>query len=359
LTKFFRNFSTTPLRKKKNKKARKPEDVKASPFPSIKGWASIKEAFSFIGYKLLSTEKAFHENIGIYWQLQSIIEKVSVIGFVVKDTVVDLGLHNLNVFDLLPTKQDLGLDSPAPFQSVRDDLKLVVFNVFSPKLSKKKIKPKKQDSSSSSSSDEETKKNDENEKKGKYDKNFKSILLPNLRYWQNDSSSDRFVLLFESDTLFNISHLIVKTPRFTKYPLRRALFYAFDTDPRIKKPKKDDESSEDEEKQYAGVYSKKKDRVIWPPEAPLGTHVPFAYVEIPANKFYVEQKLPQNVTGRYIKGIFLDGWAKETSVTGPAPLRKFGEGGHEKISIEFIGFVGPADPGEINRDVGAKFGILH
>jgi len=31
----------------------------------------------------------------------------------------------------------------------------------------------------------------------------------------------------------------------------------------------------------------------------------------------------------------------------------------KKISIEFIGFVGPADPGEINRDVGAKFGILH
>jgi len=107
-----------------------------------------------------------------------------------------------------------------------------------------------------------------------------------------------------------------------------------------------------------GIYSEKKNRVTWPPEVLPGKPVPFAYIEIPANKFYVEQKLQHNVQGRFIKAYFLDGWAKGDG-TGPGPLQKFGKRGHEKISIEFIGFVGPADPGEINRDVGVKFGILH
>jgi len=106
----------------------------------IKGWQSVKEAFTFLGFKLLSDEKVFRENIGIYWQLQSMIEKVSCLGFVIKDTVVDLALHHLNVFDLLPTKFDLGLDNPIPTTLIRDDLKLHVFNVYSPEASEKKIK---------------------------------------------------------------------------------------------------------------------------------------------------------------------------------------------------------------------------
>jgi len=282
------------------------------------------------------------------------IEKVSCVGFVVKNTIVDLTLHNLNVFDLLPTRKDLALDNPTPVQLVCDDLKLLVFNVYSPEASKKKIikTDKSNSSSSSSAEEEETKKNEEEENKGKFNRNYKSILVPNLRYWQSEESG-AFELLFESNERFNISHVLVKTPRFTKYPLRRVLFYAFETDPRIKKPKKDDDSSGDE---LAGVYQSSK--VIWPPRAPPGKPVPFAYIEIPANKYYVEQKLPVNIQGRFIKARFLDGWEKERG-NGPGPLKNLGRSGHEKISIEFIGFVGPADPGEIIRDVGAKFGIIH
>jgi len=102
----------------------------------------------------------------------------------------------------------------------------------------------------------------------------------------------------------------------------------------------------------------KKKLVIWPPDLPAGKEVPFAYIEIPADKFYVEQKLPHNVQGRFIMAHFVDGWQKERG-TGPGPLKDFGKGSHEKISIQFIGFVGPADPGEISRDVGRKFGVLH
>jgi len=237
---------------------------------------------------------------------------------------------------------------------VRDDLKLLVFNVHSPQKSKKKFETNKSSSASSSSDEEDSKKNEEEEKKGKFNRNYKSILLPNLRYWQSEESGG-FELLFESASRFNVSHIIVKTPRFTKYPLRRVLFFAFEADPRIKKPKKEDGWESGDENQ--GLVTK-KNRVIWPPKVPAGKPVPFAYIEIPADKYYVEQKLSQNVQGRFIKALFLDGWEKEQG-SGPGPLKSLGRGGHEKISIEFIGFVGPAEPGEIVRDVGAKFGIIH
>jgi len=74
----------------------------------------------------------------------------------------------------------------------------------------------------------------------------------------------------------------------------------------------------------------------------------------------VEQKLSQNVCGRFIKAHCIDGWAKDK--TGDlGPLKSLGKlaNHHEKISIEFIGFVGPADPDVILRDVGSKFGIHH
>jgi len=74
-------------------------------------------------------------------------------------------------------------------------------------------------------------------KKGKFSTNFRTILLPNLRYWQNGDKGS-FFLLFESDVRFDISHIIIKTPRFAKYPLRRVLFYAYENDPRIEKKKK-------------------------------------------------------------------------------------------------------------------------
>jgi len=139
--------------------------------------------------------------------------------------------------------------------------------------------------------------------------------------------------------------------------LRRVLFYAFDSDPRIEK-KKDPDSSDDED----FVYNESKSTVTWPPEIIIpGKILPFAFLEVPANKHYVEQKLSQNVRGRFIMAHCLDGWEKHKTGGLATVLKSLGKlaESHEKISIEFIGFVGPADPEVILRDVGTKFGIHH
>jgi len=184
-------------------------------------------------------------------------------------------------------------------------------------------------------------------------------LVPNLRYYQHPEE-ETFQLLFEyTGGQFNISHIILKTPRFTKHPLRRVLFYAFDSDPRIKKPKKDGDDSSDSDQELKGVFNEKNKKVTWPPEGiPPGKPVPFAYIEIPSDKFYVEHKLSQNVQGRFIKAMFIDGWLKEHR-DAPPMFACLGIKEHFKISVEFVGFIGPADPGEIRREIGTKFGIMH
>jgi len=258
------------------------------------------------------------------------MDKVTDVSLLFKNKMIGVIPRSLNLLEVIPTVSELGLDDSKPsLIVVQDDLQLYPFDVFTPDSTVNS-------SSDSSSSDDEI------------TENINSILSPNYKYWENYENGLTFLVL-ASKTRFTISHIIIKTPRFTACQLKSVVFFASDVDPNLTMKTEEDED-------LSRIYDSVTKKVIWPPKRGNPQSKPFAFITMPENEFYIEYKLPTRVRGKYIKAICLDGWVRNIEQPNNIFSTFFDIRPHAKISIQFMGFIGPV---EMSCDIGSKFGIKH
>jgi len=132
---------------------------------------------------------------------------------------------------------------------------------------------------------------------------------------------------------------MVKSSRISKNPVKHAFFWAFDEKPASTDVYDEPFSS------LASIAKRDEDDhlvVKWPPLDPKPGD-PFAHVEIDRRSFYGEAQIDKAVTGRYIAVLFADNWESKSS--------------KDKATVQYVGFVGPADKPIFKKKIGSKFGL--
>jgi len=232
-------------------------------------------------------------------------------------TTIEAIFNNFNIVDILPTKASLGFEPSSDKEQIVDDLKLLAFKIA------------KVEHTSDSEKDEE----------GTQLPEGPVVVLRN-NFLHHTFENDEILLLeYAHPGPFTINHVIVKGSRISKNPVRHAFFWAFNEKPGA--------TSIDEEPFSSLVSVVNRDEgdhlvVKWPHVEPKPEH-PFAHVEVGRTSYYGEAQLERPVTGRYIAVIFADNWECKKS--------------KDKATVQYVGFVGPAEKPNFKRNLGSKFGL--
>jgi len=288
--------------------------------PVADSWNAVRELITSLALKtVLQAKEVRKHGLKSYFKAFSIVESISKVAVTSQNTTVEVIFNNFNIVSILPTKTSLGFDPVNDTEQVVDDLKLLAFKI-------------KKDANASESDKEE-------ENATKLPKGPEIVLRNNFLHHTFDRDS-LLVLEYAKNGPFTINHVIVKGSRISKNPVKHAFFWAFDELP---------ESLSADDAPFSSLLTSIVSRndddhlsVKWPP-AEHKPGDPFAHVEIGKTSFYGESHLEKPVTGRYLVALFNDNWE----------FKK----GKDKASVQYIGFVGPAEKPNFKKNLASKFGL--
>jgi len=287
-------------------------------YPMVDSWGAIRELIASVALKVLLKEKAVQEHgLKVYFNAESIIGSLTRVAVTSQQTNAEIVFTNFNLIDILPTRSSLGLFGPASdTEQIVDNLKLLIFKI-----------PKGTDDS------------DSDKEKGIQLPEGPAVVLQNNYLHNTFEHNELLVLEYAHPGPFVINHVMVKSSRISKNPVKHAFFWAFDEKPT---------STSIYDEPFSSLASiatcDENDHLVvkWPPlDHKPGD--PFAHVEIDRHSFYGEAQIDKAVTGRYIAVSFADNWESKSS--------------KDKATVQYVGFVGPAEKPIFKNKIGSKFGV--
>jgi len=286
-------------------------------------WNAIRELVTSVALKTVFQAKEVRKHgLKTYFKAESLVESIAKVALTSQQTTLELFFNNFNIVSILPTKRSLGFGPGIETEQVVDDLKLLAFKL-------------KQDDASDSDKEEDE------EKAIKLPQGPQVVLRNNFLH--HTFERDELVPFeYTKDGKFTVTHVIVKSSRISKNPVKHAFFWAFDELPELSL----DEApfSSLMKNDIVSINDDDHITVKWPPPENIPQN-PFAHVEVGKTTFYGEYHLDKPVSGRYIVALFADNWECKKS--------------KDRATVQYVGFIGPAEKHNFKTQLGSKFGLMH
>jgi len=285
-------------------------------FPILDSWNAIRELVATIALKtVLRGKEARKHGLSNYFSSISVVSSLVRLAVAEQHTYMDLNTNNFNFINILPNKDALGFGPSDVTEQVVDDMKLLSFKIANEPSSPKAIE------------------------KGINLPDEPGVILQNNYLSYAFEREDLLVLEYAKPGPFLLNHVIVKSSRVSKNPVRHAFFWAFDEKPSLHAEVLLMSLTEN------GIVKQSDDdhmNVHWDPlNVSAGNLI--AHVEVGRTTFYGECHLDKPVSGRFIVAAFIDYWECKRS--------------KDKAKVQYVGFVGPAEKPQFKHSLASKFGL--